>query len=226
MRLALLYADGNFVGREYYAAMLAAGLEPVLVASVGRMEPESITREVERTGGRWNPPAIPDRAVAGHFTSTRDSGLAKSLRDAEIDVAIQGGVGILKKDMLSLPRIGWLNVHPGRLPQYRGNACPEWAILNGDPVVATAHLIDEGIDTGPIICAAPYEIAADWSYFDFRANLYRHCAGVLLQAIALINGAPPGAHVATRQPEEGARYWPPLDETGLAAVRARFPLGH
>ena len=224
MRLALLFADGNFVGREYYSALAAAGVEPALVATVGRMSEDSVAREIERTGGRWQPPGVPDRVVAARFDRTGDPALVKLLAAANIDVAIQGGIGILKGDVLTAPRIGWLNIHPGKLPQYRGNACPEWAILNDDPVVATAHLVDEGIDTGPVICDAPYEIDPKWSYHDFRANLYRHCAGLMLEAIAKLAASPRGTDVARPQPEAGAHYWPALDRQQAEAVQARFPL--
>ena len=126
--------------------------------------------------------------------------------------------------MLSAPHIGWLNVHPGKLPEYRGNACPEWAILSGDAVIATAHLIDEGVDTGPVVCEKAYDIAPSWTYFDFRANLYRHCAQVLIDALQMLSKAQGAKSIARPQPAENARYWPPLGSSELTAVRARFPL--
>jgi hypothetical protein len=55
MRTALLFQDGNFVGREYYAQLSARGRKPDLVAAVGRMSPQSVAREIVRTGGLWNP---------------------------------------------------------------------------------------------------------------------------------------------------------------------------
>jgi methionyl-tRNA formyltransferase len=225
MRTALLCQDGNFVGREYFAALLGAGLAPDRVMTVGQMKAESINIERERTGGKWDPPHIPDVAVTRRFESLADVQLKALLIEAEIDIAIQGGIGIIKSDLLSAPRVGWLNVHPGKLPEYRGNGCPEWAILNGDPVIATAHLIDEGVDTGPVVCAKAYDVATDWTYFDFRANLYRHCAEVLIDALREFDKAGANAKtVARAQPTENAHYWLPLSQTERNAVRARFPL--
>ena len=49
MRTALAFQDGNFVGREYFTRLAAAGLAPDLVVAVGRMKPESMAIECERT---------------------------------------------------------------------------------------------------------------------------------------------------------------------------------
>jgi methionyl-tRNA formyltransferase len=225
MRTALLFQDGNFVGREYFAALSAQSVAPDIVVPVGRMKPESIDIERERTGNGWNPSAIPESAIHRRFDRLDDPKLIEVLVSAEIDVAIQGGVGILKDRILAAPRVGWLNIHPGKLPQYRGNSCPEWAVLNGDAVFATAHFIDEGIDTGPVIGEAEYGIAPGWSYFDFRANLYRHCAALLVSVVRELAAAGADAkRMARPQANHGARYWPPLDAAQRAAVRARFPI--
>lgn len=222
MRTALLFQKNNFVGREYYARLVAAGLRPDLVISVGRMKPESIAFERARTAGLWNPPEIPADLITQEFGSLSDEGVAQLLRRQAVDVAVQGGIGILKGDILTAPAIGFLNVHPGRLPQYRGNACPEWALLNGDQVVATAHLIDEGIDTGPVITSRAYEISPVWNYADFRAHLYEHCASVLVDALHLL--ARDGRAAAVPQSSDGAHYYPPLTPEQRVAVESRFPV--
>jgi methionyl-tRNA formyltransferase len=223
MRTALLFQERNFVGREYYAALFEAGLAPDIVVSVGSMKAESIVVERERTGGQWNPPVIADTVEVIRFDRLADQGLVDLLKD--IDVAIQGGVGILKGDILAAPSVGWVNIHPGKLPSYRGNACPEWAILNGDPVVASAHFIDGGIDTGPLLYELNYDISQSWTYFDFRTNLYRHCARVLIEALGCLKIAGKNAKlIATPQSTENACYWPPLGAKERSAVRALFPL--
>ena len=65
---------------------------------------------------------------------------------------INGGVGtILPADVLSMPKQGFLNAHPGLLPEHRGLDAVCWALSNDEAVGATVHLLDEGIDTGPIL---------------------------------------------------------------------------
>ncbi len=228
LRTALMFADGNFVGREYYRVLCAAGRRPDLLVAVGAIAPRSVEREIERTGGKWNPAAIPANETVHRFARLSDPVLWKLIRDTGIDVAIQGGVGILKEEALAAPRIGILNVHPGRLPDYRGNSCPEWALLNGDPVCGTAHFVDEGIDTGPVICAREYVIEAGWDYADFRANLYGHCGWVLCEALAMIERAGPAEAraVAVAQSDTGARYHALMPTDKLELVKSGFPKRH
>ncbi len=228
LKIALLFAEDNFVGPEYYRALREADRRPDLLATVGHMTPSSITREIERTGGRWNPPPIPNDKQVHRFADPSDTVLSDLIRNSAIDIAIQGGIGILKNEILAAPRIGFVNVHPGRLPEYRGNSCPEWALYNGEPVYATAHFIDEGIDTGPVICCSQYEIRPDWNHESFRAHLYGHCAEVLLQALELIEraGLERAWGIATPQPQAGARYHPPIPADKLESVQLRLRSGN
>jgi methionyl-tRNA formyltransferase len=224
LRVALMFMDGNFVGREYFRGMADAGLPPALSLAVGRISEASIAIERERTGGLWDPPPIPENARLLRFASMNEPALWRAVSDEGIDLIVQGGVGILKPAMIAVPRIGFLNVHPGRLPFYRGNSCPEWALLNGDAIWFTAHLIDAGIDTGPVVLERRYEFPDDWDYFRMRANLYAGAARTVVEAIAAIAAADAaGAPLATPQDETGARYWPRIPETELNAARARLP---
>ena len=58
---------------------------------------------------------------------------------------------IVPEKILRIPRIGVLNLHPAFLPFSRGWHSATWAILEGTPIGATLHLMDAGIDSGPII---------------------------------------------------------------------------
>ncbi len=58
----------------------------------------------------------------------------------------------LPGEVLALPRLGVLNVHPSALPKYRGPSPVLWAIRNGDPSMGiTVHRMTERIDAGPIL---------------------------------------------------------------------------
>ena len=228
VRTALLFQADNFVGREYLHQLILAKKPPDLVASVGRMSKKSVALEQKRTGGRWNPP-LPDRShTIEHYTSLAENKLWGSIRAQSIDIVIQGGIGIIKPEILDVPRIGFLNIHPGRLPSYRGNNCPEWAIYNGTDVYATAHLIDAKIDTGPTICEGRYDIAATWDYYDFRTNLYGHCSNLLLKALTILeNASKDPASVLKSQDEAGSHYWPPMPQDKLDVVMKYFTtIGH
>src|SRR5919106_5791128 len=52
-----------------------------------------------------------------------------------------------------------LNVHPGPLPEYGGLHMNQWALRNGETLFgATLHLMDDGIDTGPVVAKEMFEI--------------------------------------------------------------------
>ncbi len=226
IRIALLFQTGNFVGREYYRELHATGMEPSLMVAVGTMPQQSIAKERERTAGRWNPPDLPEELPVQQFESLKSPALWRALRDAKIDVAVQGGIGILAPDMLRVPTIGFLNVHPGKLPQYRGNSCPEWAIYNGDEIYSTAHLIDDGIDTGPIVCHERYPIRQKWDYHDVRAHLYAHCAKVMVQALHILDASKNDpAAVLTPQDRDAGHYWRPISVDQLATAVDRLSQG-
>lgn len=55
-----------------------------------------------------------------------------------------------------------LNFHPGILPEYRGSGTCSWVIVNGEKQAGvTLHVIDEGIDTGPIIEIVKFNVGPD-----------------------------------------------------------------
>lgn len=211
-KVALLFQRGNFVAREYYSALLSAGYSPDLLVSVGCFSAQSHAREVERTGGLWNPVSIPEQLISAHFEKSTDKELLDFLKANQVDVVIQGGVGILKKEFITAFPVGIINVHPGLLPQYRGNSCPEWAVYNGDEVWATAHFIDQGIDTGPVILTGRYQYPAGITYHQFRANLYKHNAEVLVEAMKLIQMSSDTKVLAKKQNESLACYYQPMGQ--------------
>ena len=61
------------------------------------------------------------------------------------DLGIQGGTSIINKEVFDKYKLGILNFHPGLLPQYRGCSAPEWQIYENKNVLASCHIIDEGI---------------------------------------------------------------------------------
>ena len=224
LRTALFYQDGNFVGREYFAHLAAGGQQPNLLIAVGKMTTESATIEHERTAGRWSPPEIPRNLSIRRVSQLDDPAIVDLIAEQSIDVAIQAGVGLIREPLLSAPAFGFVNVHPGALPAYRGSACPEWAILENTPVVLTAHRIDAGLDTGPVLFSRTMRIDPDWEYFDFRSNLYEHCAEVLVDALRQLETTAPAKREALLlpQPVKGGRTLKRMGEEDTARVRASF----
>lgn len=64
-----------------------------------------------------------------------------------------GFMEILKKDILALPKFGILNLHCGKLPKYRGRAPISRSLINDETfLTVTLHKMDEGVDSGDILC--------------------------------------------------------------------------
>ena len=84
----------------------------------------------------------------------------KSLHPDVICVVAYGK--ILPKEILDIPRLGCVNVHASLLPQYRGAAPIQWAIINGDKTTGiTTMYMDVGMDTGDMILKEEVDIAPD-----------------------------------------------------------------
>jgi len=69
---------------------------------------------------------------------------------------------VLPKRILEIPALGAINIHASLLPQYRGPAPIQWAIINGDDHTGvTTMLMDKGLDTGDILLTAQTPISPD-----------------------------------------------------------------
>lgn len=89
----------------------------------------------------------------------RDETFIAQLRAWQPDVLVVVAFRMLPKVVWSAPRLGTFNVHASLLPQYRGAAPINWALINGEKKTGvTTFLIDEEIDTGNILLQAETEI--------------------------------------------------------------------
>lgn len=79
---------------------------------------------------------------------------------------------IIPARLLSIPRLGWINLHGSLLPAYRGAAPIHWAIANGETVTGlTTMQIDAGMDTGPTLLRREVEIGADETTPELAARM-------------------------------------------------------
>jgi methionyl-tRNA formyltransferase len=79
------------------------------------------------------------------------------------DLIISGGFPWrIPSEVLALPRLGAINMHPALLPRYRGPAAIEWALRNGDAELGfSVHRLSPDFDTGPILAQARIPIDDD-----------------------------------------------------------------
>ena len=125
--------------------------------------------------------------------------------DPEISVVVAYGQ-ILKNEILELPPRGSINVHASLLPELRGAAPINWAIVRGHRETGvTIMRMVEKMDAGPIILQVAEPIADDERADDLWSRLSEIGAATLIEALALIES---GTHTETPQDESRATYAP------------------
>lgn len=102
----------------------------------------------------------------------------------DLVVSIRYGV-ILRQAALAVPRLGVINLHSGRLPDYRGVMASFWALFNGDSELGTTlHFIDDAtIDTGRVIATTSLPVQEERSYLWHVLQLYDAGCKAILAAI-------------------------------------------
>lgn len=97
---------------------------------------------------------------------------------------------ILPKELLDIPRYGAINVHGSLLPEYRGAAPIQWAVLNGDKRTGiTTMFMDIGMDTGDMILKEETEIGEDETTGELWDRLSKIGASLLVKTIEKIEKA-------------------------------------
>jgi methionyl-tRNA formyltransferase len=131
------------------------------------------------------------------------------LRTLAPDVGVVVAYGhILKPDLLAIPRLGMINVHPSLLPELRGAAPIEWAIINGlEQTGVSIMRMDAGMDTGPILLQIPDRLEPDVTGGDLSEHLSELGAQALVEALALLEQ---GELEARPQNSARATYAPKL----------------
>jgi methionyl-tRNA formyltransferase len=143
----------------------------------------------------------PDDAAAG----------ARSLADAAPDVLVVAAYGlILPAWVLTLPRLGCLNIHGSLLPRWRGAAPIHRAIEAGDDHTGiTIMQMDSGLDTGPMLLDEAVSIAPDDSTGRLHDRLAALGARLVVQAL---KDAGAGRLAPRAQPSEGVTYAHKVDK--------------
>ncbi|UCF87174.1 MAG: methionyl-tRNA formyltransferase [Nitrospiraceae bacterium] len=117
---------------------------------------------------------------------------------------------ILPPGIIHMPEFGCINVHASILPVYRGAAPINWAIINGEKKTGiTTMLMDEGMDTGPVLMQEETEISPHDTAGSLSERLSKIGADVLIQTLdgirlGRVKPVPQG---------EGASYAPLLRKT-------------
>ena len=170
---------------------------------------QSLSRLVEEGFDVVGVVTMPDKAIGRHHDVLQSSPVKKfalekgitvlqpeKLRDetflAELkalkpDLQIVVAFRMLPEVVWALPPLGTFNLHAALLPQYRGAAPINWAIINGDKETGiTTFFLDEQIDTGRIILQERTPISEDDCAEDIHDKLMMQGAELVIKTVRLI----------------------------------------
>ncbi len=146
-----------------------------------------------RSRSRLVPPPVKVVAEAEELTVLQperptDPEFLTRLRAMEPDVGVVVAYGhILRRELLALPKLGMVNVHPSLLPELRGAAPVEWAIINGLTTTGvTIMQLDAGMDSGPILHQIPQDIDPDVTGGELSEHLAEMGTLALVETLALL----------------------------------------
>lgn len=154
-------------------------------------------------GHRLTPSAVKSAALEANvrvYEPVRLRAFAHEVAGEDFDLFVLASYGrVLPKELLDVPRLGALNVHPSLLPKYRGATPIQSAIANGDTETGVSiMLMDVGLDTGAIVLQKRLAIEPAETYGELHERLAKLGAELLA---AVLDRAQSGE--LTSRPQSG-----------------------
>ncbi len=122
--------------------------------------------------------------------SLKDPEFLEALKAWKADIFVVVAFRMLPKVVWEMPKLGTFNLHAALLPQYRGAAPINWAVINGDKATGvTTFMIDEGMDTGGIMFREQCLIGPDENVGQIHDKLMAIGSDLVVQTVdAIIEG--------------------------------------
>ncbi len=119
--------------------------------------------------------------------SLKDPEFLEALKAWKADLFVVVAFRMLPKVVWSMPKLGTFNLHAALLPQYRGAAPINWAVINGDKTTGvTTFMIDEGMDTGGIMYRYDCRIGPDETVGEVHDKLMGMGAELVVNTVEAI----------------------------------------
>ncbi len=119
--------------------------------------------------------------------SLKDPEFLESLKAWKADIFVVVAFRMLPKEVWSMPTLGTFNLHAALLPQYRGAAPINWAVINGESSTGvTTFMIDEGMDTGKVLMREQCRIEENETAGDIHDKLMGIGSKIVLQTVDLL----------------------------------------
>ena len=143
-------------------------------------------------GRKLKESAVKKYAVAKDLTvlqpkNLKETSFLEELKELNANLQIVVAFRMLPKAVWQMPEFGTFNLHASLLPQYRGAAPINWAIINGETKTGvTTFFIDEKIDTGEIILQEDTEISDEESAGELHDTLMHLGAALIIRTVEKI----------------------------------------
>lgn len=119
--------------------------------------------------------------------SLKDPEFLEALKAWKPDLFVVVAFRMLPKVVWEIPKLGTFNLHAALLPQYRGAAPINWAVINGDKATGvTTFMIDEGMDTGKIMYREQCLIGPDETVGEVHDKLMELGSALVVQTVEAI----------------------------------------
>ncbi len=118
----------------------------------------------------------------------KDEHFLAQLKELQADLFVVVAFRMLPKEVWKMPSFGTINLHASLLPNYRGAAPINWALINGDEETGvTTFFIDEAIDSGKIIAQEAVKISNNTNAGELHDELMSVGAELTLKTVAAIS---------------------------------------
>lgn len=156
--------------------------------------------------------AVKEYALAHNLTllqptNLKDESFLAELKALNANLQIVVAFRMLPEVVWKMPKLGTFNLHASLLPNYRGAAPINWAIINGDTKTGvTTFFIDDKIDTGAMILSCEVEIAPDENAGQLHDRLMHLGSKTVLDTLALIEKGNVTTTIQKESPEIKTAY--------------------
>ena len=122
-------------------------------------------------------------------TNLKDENFQQTIAALNPDLGVVVAFRMLPEKVWNMPRLGTINLHASLLPDYRGAAPINWAIINGEKETGlTTFFLKHEIDTGDVILRKSQTISDDMNAGQLHDILMEKGARLLSDSVALIEG--------------------------------------
>jgi methionyl-tRNA formyltransferase len=209
----MLKSSGRLRLRVVFMGTPRFAVSPLEHLILNQYQVVAVYTQPDRPAGRGRSMVPPPLKIAARIwnlpvvqpVSLEKAEVVAQLAEFAPDVIVVAAFGkILPQSVLTLPRGGCINIHPSLLPRFRGASPIAAAILAGDEFTGVSiMLMDQGLDTGPVLARARIAISAEDTAGSLTDKLSRIAAGLLQEALVRW---PRGEIAPQRQNEAEASY--------------------